>query len=958
IKDQSLKPLEKKEDMPWNCDSLIFVVSTFGATRGSERYHQIKNVQTSAEPFFGFSYYTPATGPRKWTAHSSYVSRKTADGYDIEASVALEDIGYKPATGDRVKMAFILSDHDADGKFSQLIHGFADRIVTSPVNYWLDLRFRDTSDCAGEIVPAQTRLLDDTAIEFVGDINVFKDGLRLKSVQMRDAGGKVVASLPAETVLKTGKVTCFSGRFQDVKAPPGKYQLLAAVEEAGKAKDATAPALFEIIASKETTQGVVGKLPDRYIVPDPYRHAFPSNPWGYQQQTLTKDDYLKMVRKVYDFEYASIYSKGDKADAGIHGFGYCMTPLALYKQSGEIQYLKTTLALVRNAYEAMKKTDGTPFWIEQNKIVNLLLDDPNVGEEDRKWLRDFMPATVLKVWGSSKPAEWGAFNRALLWGGLLDIAGKVLPNHPDVTKWKTYADLEWNSWWPYRDHDENSSDYNAASFMDYLDWAEFRDPANLKDPAIAKWAERYMYQVTPCGGFPGYGDASPWNASWSAWVPVFERMATITRDGRFKWAAHRLLEYENRQMDDLFSYHMVYDTAAKGCAWGYLYADDTVVEAAPDMRSKLLTRKKVSPVDDVMKKEMFDKYGITGLFYKLSEETQPDKLLLRAGGDPFAPCGMIELCSNAGHHMSTVPNFNNFMDKRAVLLTDIGYYEKGPEYHNVVYIEDLTGIAPEVPDEVVKVPSLQVGARATYASITVENYKNWPVTNDRRLLFTDSGLVLVKDFVTFVEPFVCRVRQQWQTRNVEPKGGENWVNTCIPHVLMSGLGLGRGVQRWNNPNWDLLIYFTPQPGRDYEVFDRSLENEWQAVPLRVSQRYRGLPEKGKPIHFTTLLYPHKPQLEVEEFVKRITALKDTPDITVLKVAFEDKRTIYLGINDTGTRVEAGDITTDARVFVFEGDPTTQPMKPTYLLAQEVSDFSVSGKAIHTSGTKTNVDKSF
>ncbi|MBI3923701.1 MAG: hypothetical protein HY318_19935, partial [Armatimonadetes bacterium] len=156
----------------------------------------------------------------------------------------------------------------------------------------------------------------------------------------------------------------------------------------------------------------------------------------------------------------------------------------------------------------------------------------------------------------------------------------------------------------------------------------------------------------------------------------------------------------------------------------------------------------------------------------------------------------------------------------------------------------------------------------------------------------------------------------------------------------------------------LLIYFTPQPGRDYEVFDRSLENEWQAVPLRVSQRYRGLPEKGKPIHFTTLLYPHRPQLEVEEFVKRVTVLKDTPEVTVFKVAFEDKRTIYLGINDTGTRIEAGDIATDARVFVFEGDPTAQPMKPTYLLAQEVSDFSVGGKAIHTSGTKTNVDKSF
>jgi hypothetical protein len=956
VQDDSLKPLVKKTDMPWACDSLILVTSVFGATRGSPRYHQVKNVETSAEPFFGFSYYTNDTGPRAWTKHSRYLARKSAAGYSIEAAISLADIGYQPVSGDRIKIAFILSDLDEGGKWSQLTLGFPARFVTNSTNFWLDLRFRDATPWAGEIVTAESKLAPGANLQFMGDVDAFAGKPVLRGVVVQDEAGKTVATVPADAALPAGTTTLFSGQVAAGTLPPGTYQVAAAVEEGGKTQTGAASAPFEILRSEEAQQGGVGKLPDRYIVPDPYRNAFPSDRRGYTEMTLTKDDYLAIVKKVYDFEYASIYSKGRQANAGLHGFGYCMAPLALWKATGDAAYLEAVLGLLKGAYDDAKKGNVTPFWIANYKIIKMVLADPGVKEEDKVWLRDFYPAIIDAVWKSSKPTEWGAFNRALLWGGFCDQAAQVMPNHPDVEKWKQYAELEWNSWFPYRDHDENSSDYNAASMMDYLDWANFRNPEYLKDPGFAKWVERYMYQVTPSGGMPGYGDAAPWNASCYMWMPVYERMATITRDGRFKWAAHRLLEYANRQMDDLFSYHAVYDGAATSCAWAYLYADDTVAEVAPEEKSRILERHQITQCDEAFKKEMFDKYGITGLFYRLGETMQPDKLILRAGNDPFAPCGMIELCGNAGHHMSTVPNFNNLMDMRTVLLTDLGYYEKGPEYHNVVLIEDLTGIAPEVPDEVVTVPVFTTGGRVTYARVRVENYKSWPVTNEREVLFTNAGLVICKDLVTFQEPFVCRVRQQWQTRNISPKSGPNWTNVNINYLLMTGLGLGRGVQRWNNPNWDLLIYYTPQPGRDYEVFDRSLENQWQAVPLRISQRYRGLPEKGKPIHFTTLLWPHKPLLEVEQYADRVTVLKDTPEVTGFRVLVDDTHAMYLVINDRGAKLEAGDLSTDASVLVLEAnvDPTGE--KPSYLYATDATTVALKGKAIFSSQEKANVDK--
>jgi hypothetical protein len=289
-------------------------------------------------------------------------------------------------------------------------------------------------------------------------------------------------------------------------------------------------------------------------------------------------------------------------------------------------------------------------------------------------------------------------------------------------------------------------------------------------------------------------------------------------------------------------------------------------------------------------------------------------------------------------------------------LCDLGYTERGPEYHNVIFIEDLTGIAPETQAEVVTVPTLAVGSQATYAVVNVDHYKKWPVTNNRRVLFTRDGLVVVKDLVTFRRPFVARVRQQWQTRQVSPQAGANWANTYIPWVMNTGLGLGRGYQRWLNPAWDLLVYFTPQPGRDYEVYDRSLENIWQAIPLRISQRYRGLPETGKPLHFTTLLWPHKPELDVAKYVKRIHVLRDDPQVTVFQVDVTDRRRLYLGINDTGTRLTVGPTATDASVFVLWCDVAKETVTPAHLFARDLTAFDLDGTTLYQSKEKSHVDK--
>jgi len=225
------------------------------------------------------------------------------------------------------------------------------------------------------------------------------------------------------------------------------------------------------------------------------------------------------------------------------------------------------------------------------------------------------------------------------------------------------------------------------------------------------------------------------------------------------------------------------------------------------------------------------------------------------------------------------------------------------------------------------------------------------------LLKRPDEAVVVKDLLLFRQPFLTRVRQQWQTRDISPKAGPHWVNVNIPFLLNTGLGQGRGVCRWMNPAWDLLIYFTPQPGRDYEVYDRALENIWQAVPLRVSQRFRGLPEKQTPLHFTTLLWPHKPVLEAQQYAARIEVLADNPLLTALKVAISDEHTLLLGINDTGRAQEVGPVRTDASVFVLSCTKDQGARQPAYLFAGQATEFRLDGRVLHQAKEKTDVDRS-
>ena len=131
----------------------------------------------------------------------------------------------------------------------------------------------------------------------------------------------------------------------------------------------------------------------------------------------------------------------------------------------------------------------------------------------------------------------------------------------------------------------------------------------------------------------------------------------------------------------------------------------------------------------------------------------------------------------------------------------------------------------------------------------------------------------------------------FQTRNLGPQCGENWFNAYYDDLYYTGLGLGRGVQAIRNPSWDLLVYFTPRPGRTHTVVDRYLENPYRCSPVQMRQVWSGMVRAGEELTFTSVLLPHAPTFTPKDLLdppadskdpRRIEVLQDDDHVTVVQ----------------------------------------------------------------------------
>jgi len=502
-----------------------------------------------------------------------------------------------------------------------------------------------------------------------------------------------------------------------------------------------------------------------------------------------------------------------------------------------------------------------------------------------------------------KHAERGAMNRSLGTALGLSVLTLMYPDMPRQTIWRGYADAVWHDWWDYRDTFENSVGYNGLwldYMLRYVDANGLDERGFFADPQVRPFLERFMHQMSPMGAMPLYGDNTSWGLH-TAYAYIFERAATAYGDGRFKWAAHRMLEYFQHDYPHLLDWHLVPAHGAIHLGQAYLAADDRIAERVPTVESQVLVRKAAVPVPR--------SDWVRGPHMALLDDTIPDKVVLKSGYDPRDMYALVGACRPLGHNGDDTTTFHALVDHGSVLLMDQGYMQREAGHHNLVVVEDLEGLTPVDRPMRESVPEFVESPVATFATVQVENYFGWPVTLRRHIAFVKNHCVVVRDEVRFTKAFKCRVSPVWHTRRVGPKVGPNWANTYIDKMINKAIFHPTYYTEWRNPAYDLLVYFLARG--DCRMSIREPEPELH-VPRRIRYQWTGLPAEGQVLTFTSVLVPHRPGPNPDRMAAGIRTLADTNDRVILQVARPECPDAWVVINVSGKPFQAGPVAGDCR----------------------------------------------
>ena len=888
---------------------------------------------------WGLNYYTPGKTGRQHRETVHYVTRKSAEGYTIEALLPWKALGFAPRLGDRYRLNIIMPDSDDDRgagstNWGQLIWAASPGTAHYSERYAADVRLVDGRRVGAEIVPAKAQVMPDQVLEFQVVADAFVKGAVFKRVFARDAQRGEVWSATLGRPVPADKRTTLSVRVPaDTFQANARLTLGAVIAPAG-GSEMVVSVPVQVVSSEVVKQSPpdTGGWPSIGASGDPSRYALPSAHHTYSRKRwkpVTREDYYKLACSLSREEYRVPTKPAKEVAATPNCWAWfnAVYSLARYVHDKDPKMLALTKAMMHATYLYEKGVVGkragggilsyadTWRWWFYMKDHNLL--EP----KDEVWLREMVLLNARRfvaLHGSFDKREKGAQNRAFAWAMALEGAAVANPGIPEAGTWKAYAKEVWDEWWPYRDTDENTDGYSAGCIAYVLPtWGRLRGVDVWKDKGYIELAGRWLHEIAPCGARPSYGDGATFNGTALSNLSLFEHLARLTKDGRYKWAAHRLFEFAAEHTRDWTTWHLAQDSAARSLFWAYLVADDSVGEKAPMARCVVTTRKNAIhiPVHERAKQRRW---------MYMTHDVIPSKLVLRSGMGRLDMWAMVQLCPSLGHSLGVAPNITCLVKDYTALLTDQSYMDRAPAFHNVVTIEDLEGLAATGAQEKITVPDLGETGMAAYACVDIDRYRGWPVRHRRQIVFLKNRLMWVKDDVTFHDGFLCKVGPRWHTRQVFPKVGTHWANTFIDFHLSTGLGMGSGLHRTENARTDLLVWFMPRKGCRVTHLDRSRTNIWQTLPQQLHYVWQGLAAAGQKLSFSTVLWPHQPNRDPAKWAARLSAVVDTPNVAAVRAKIDGKTTYLMVVNDTGKVQTAGPVATDARLcIVLESDGKPQ-----------------------------------
>ncbi len=587
------------------------------------------------------------------------------------------------------------------------------------------------------------------------------------------------------------------------------------------------------------------------------------------QGKITKADYIPFIKnldeKVWS-KYEADYQAWQKADPKTRA---TKPPELQYNWEGRVDALLWQVTGERKYAERARKIllenaagDYTVRVIRQIEKSGVLTDD------DLKILEKKIAESAdgaVSYW-----TEWGAMNHSTNHVvNLLSGAINYLPNHPNISRWRQKLDINLSSSWGLWSI-EDSNNYIPIWLKPMMEYAELtgREKEFYAMTTTKYYLDYFLQLMAPYGGVAEFGDGGI--GGYSYYPECFEKSAAIYRDGRYKWAVHRMFQAQllRGEWMDLWS--------AGNWADAYLWADDTVPEEIPTDGSRLV-------LEDYVGKKVVFRSGwddqATHLFLNFLEDA------------PFGVDGKEHIINSI--NVETEKNHHGHADENAIcllmkngsiLLADGGYRETsstGPDgdfradtYHNKLVVRD--GLAD--PDMRL-LPFLLDGGRYRFVQTKLMHFRCFKEVDVSRTRLVDAergyqwdrvinylkepNWFVVFDIVKMLKSGPFTLANLFYSPDVLDfdQKDRNWYDTRYSKV---------GYFQNDNPGTERLLIYFPEGTkfrRGAEQIRRHYHTEW-AINTTKADTFK----TGDIVVFATLLIPHSPDKEAKAIIASLNDL--------------------------------------------------------------------------------------
>ena len=694
--------------------------------------------------------------------------------------------------------------------------------------------------------------------------------------------------------------------------------------------------------------------PTRYFVdveryrfgrPDTANSAFYPIP----QEAVTHDTYMRCLDEMKPADIAR------QPERGMDGPRAFMPVLVKFVQTGDAMWGEACIAMLKAFHAEMQKQVAERKWFWQFEhpaalipLYRKYLIQGGAMKADADWFREMWLyyCRNLHVW-DTEPVEWrGGCHRSMPEGYAKGRAAAWYPDIPEVAHWKRYSELVFNDFWKAKDVAQNDTGYMMGPIIILTcggdQWTG--DDRVYTDPGMKRLWDRLLVEVSPDGCINPYGPNGGWNSTADYRIAMLERVAAKTGDGRYRFGAHKLLNYLRYQSHDSAPGSFRLDD---GSAWlislAYLFANDSVKPVQPDPGSLWNKRMEAARIPHTDKKltERLMGYadprtncGHICCSWFMTGKEWPDKLVLRSGWNPGDLFALVEL-----HPTSFPANPGGIMglDRWGTPFTQI-VTSKGASVENRALIEDIDGKAkrhyhPEelridefwrggtMPDIRSEVTYFKETPLATFARVRVQNTDGLPVVYEREFVFVKNRFLATREIVTFGESFKARVAPLWNTHNIGPQLGSHWANTFIHQPVAEN-----GTRSMKAPPADLLVWFAPRADCRLQVVDRLQDDpRAEACPNQVRYVWEGTPAVGQQLVFTQVYYPHasyRPrvasnnpgskaayadELQATAHASGIKVIRDEAEVSILQLELESGHVEWVAFNPEGKTLKLDSI---------------------------------------------------